>query len=168
MSVAELSAILACTAQPLSADFAGARFIQLYLYAHRVDGLQRGVYRFWPDRAELEQVKSGDQRVAAAALSLGQNLAGNSCVTFSMIGDLDRATRVLGDRGYRYVHFEAGAIGQRMYLAAEALGLGATGIGAFYDDEVHRHLNLTPHQGQVVYHFAIGYPVPDPRISAAR
>ena len=50
-----------------------------------------------------------------------------------MIGDLDRATATYGDRGYRYVHFGAGAIGQRLYLAAEALGLGATGIGAFYD-----------------------------------
>ena len=144
------------------ADFAGTRFIQLYLYAHRVDGLQPGVYRLWPDRAELEQIRSGDQRVPAAGLSLGQDLAGNACVAFSMIGDLDRAIRAHGDRGYRYVHFEAGAIGQRLYLAAEALGLGATGIGAFYDDEVHRYLNLTPEEGQVVYHFAIGYPVPDP------
>ena len=66
MSLAELSAILAGTAQPLSADFAGTRFIQLYLYAHRVDGLQPGVYRFWPEWAELEQMQSGDQRVAAA------------------------------------------------------------------------------------------------------
>jgi SagB-type dehydrogenase family enzyme len=167
MSLAELSAILACTAQPLLADFAGTRFIQLYLYVHRVEGLLPGVYRFWPERAELEQVQSGDQRVAAAALSLGQDLAGNACVAFSMIGDLDRAAGTFGDRGYRYVHFEAGAIGQRLYLAAEALGLGATGIGAFYDDEVCRHLNLTPKQGQVVYHFAIGYPVPDSRISAS-
>jgi SagB-type dehydrogenase family enzyme len=167
MSLADLSAILAVTGQPLSADFAGTRFIQLYLYAHRIDGLQPGVYRFWPERAELEQVKSGDQRVAAAGLSLGQDLAGNACVTFSMIGDLDRAARTYGDRGYRYVHFEAGAIGHRLYLAAEALGLGATGIGAFYDDEVHRHLNLVPSQGQVAYHFAIGYPVPDPRVSAS-
>jgi SagB-type dehydrogenase family enzyme len=166
MSFAELSAILAITAQPLSADFAGTRFIQLYLYAHRVDGLQPGVYKFWPERAELEQVRSGDQRVAAAGLSLGQDLAGNACVTFSMIGDLECAARSYGDRGYRYAHFEAGAIGHRLYLAAEALGLGATGIGAFFDDEVHRHLNLIPEQGQVVYHFAIGYPVPDPRLSA--
>ncbi len=167
MSLAELSAILAVTAQPLSADFAGMRFIQLYLYAHRVDGLQPGVYRFWPECAELEQMKSGDQRVAAAGLSLGQDLAGNACVTFSMIGDLERAAASYGDRGYRYVHFEAGAIGHRLYLAAEALGLGATGIGAFYDDGVCRYLNLMPEQGQVVYHFAIGYPVPDPRLSAS-
>ena len=167
MSLTELSAILAATAQPLSAYFAGTRFIQLYLYAHRVDGLQPGVYRFWPERAELERVRSGDQRVAAAGLSLGQDLAGNACVAFSMIGDLERAARSYGDRGYRYVHFEAGAIGHRLYLAAEALGLGATGIGAFHDDEVNRHLNLIPEQGQVVYHFAIGYPVPDPRLSAS-
>jgi SagB-type dehydrogenase family enzyme len=164
MSLAQLSAILAVATRPLLADFAGARFIQLYLYAHRVNGLPAGVYRFWPEGAELERVKSGDQRVAAAGLSLGQELAGNACVAFSMIGDLERACRAHGDRGYRYVHFEAGAIGQRLYLAAEALGLGATGIGAFYDEEVHRYLNLTPEQGQVVYHFAIGYPVTDPRL----
>jgi len=82
-----------------------------------------------------------------------------------MIADLERAVRAHGDRGYRYVHFEAGAIGHRLYLAAEALGLGATGIGAFYDEEVHRYLNLSPQQ-QVVYHFAIGYPIPDVRLEA--
>jgi SagB-type dehydrogenase family enzyme len=166
MSLTQLSAILAAASQRLLADFARARFIQLYLYAHRVCGLEPGVYRLWPERAELERVASGDQRVAAAGLSLGQFLAGNACVAFSMIGDLDRAARADGDRGYRYVHFEAGAIGHRLYLAAEALGLGATGIGAFYDDEVHRYLNLTPEQGRVVYHFAIGYPVPDFRLNA--
>jgi SagB-type dehydrogenase family enzyme len=167
MSLTQLSAILACPARPLSADFATRSFIQLYLYAHRVLGLNPGIYRFWPKRSELEQVKGGDQRVAAAGLSLGQNLAGNACVAFSMIGDLDLATQIHGDRGYRYVHFEAGAVGHRLYLAAEALGLGATGIGAFYDNEVHRYLELAPTEGQVVYHFAIGYPIPDPRVSAS-
>jgi len=124
------------------------------------------VYRYWPEHGELERIRSGDQRVAAAGLSLGQDLAGNACVAFSMIADLDRAVRSYGERGYRYVHFEAGAIGHRLYLAAEALGLGATGIGAFFDDQVHGYLNLTPDQGQVVYHFAIGYPVHDPRVEA--
>jgi SagB-type dehydrogenase family enzyme len=157
MSLSQLSAVLATTTELLS-------FIQLYLYVHRVDDLEPGVYKFWPDGATLERIKRGDQRVAAAGLSLGQDLAGNACVAFSMIGDLERATRVHGDRGYRYVHFEAGAIGQRLYLAAEAMGLGATGIGAFYDEEVHRYLHVSPEQGQVVYHFAIGHPVRDPRL----
>jgi SagB-type dehydrogenase family enzyme len=165
MSFEQLAAILETATGALSADFTSARFIQLYLYVHRVDGLPPGVYRFWPESAELELIRSGDQRVAAAGLSLGQDLAGNACVAFSMIGDINRATSAHGERGYRYVHFEAGAIGHRLYLASEALGLGATGIGAFYDDEVHRYLNLEPGQGQVVYHFAIGYPIIDSRLS---
>jgi SagB-type dehydrogenase family enzyme len=164
ISLPQLSAILAAASQRLIADFIRTSFVQMYLYAHRVEALKPGAYRHWPESAELEQIKDGDQRVVAAGLSLGQELAGNACVAFSMIGDLERAARAHGDRGYRYVHFEAGAIGHRLYLAAEALGLGATGIGSFYDEEVHRYLNLAPQQ-QVVYHFAIGYPVPDVRVN---
>ena len=166
MSLAQLSAILGTTAQPFFADFAAARPVQLYLYVHRVEGLEPGVYRHWPERGALERLKSGDQRVVAAGLSLGQQLAGNACVAFSMIADLDRAARMYGDRGYRYAHFEAGGIGQRLYLAAEGLGLQATGIGAFFDDQVHRYLELEPAQGQVIYHFAIGHAVHDPRLGA--
>lgn len=164
MSLAQLSAILDAATRRLSADFTAARCVQLYLYAHRVEGLEAGVYRHWPEAGALELVKSGDQQVMAAGLSLGQELAGNACVAFSMIADLNRAARSHGDRGYRYAHFEAGAIGHRMYLAAETLGLQATGIGAFFDDEVHRYLGLTSEEGQVIYHFAIGHAVDDPRL----
>jgi SagB-type dehydrogenase family enzyme len=164
MSLAQLSAILDAALRPLSADFATARLVQLYMYAHRIDGLAPGVYRHWPEGRELELLKAGDQRVMAAALSLRQDLAGNACAAFSMIADLARAAEAYGDRGYRYAHFEAGAIGHRMYLAAEALGLQATGIGAFFDGEVQRYLE--PPWGRVVYHFAIGYATPDPRLEA--
>jgi SagB-type dehydrogenase family enzyme len=166
ISLSQLATLLSSTKEPLFADFATARFVHLYLYVHRVEGLAPGVYRYWPEHAELEKIKEGDQRLVAAALSLGQDLAGNACLAFSMIGDFENAARNYGDRGYRYVHFEAGAIGQRMYLASEALGLRATGIGAFFDEEVNRYLSLSPERGQVVYHFAIGYPVPDPRLEA--
>ena len=114
-------------------------------------------------RSRLELLKSGDQRVIAAGLSLGQDLAGNSCVTFSMVGDLERAAESHGDRGYRYVHFQAGAIGHRLYLAAESLGFQSTGIGAFFDDSVHRIFGDRCQDSgrQVVYHFALRYAVPD-------
>jgi len=166
MSLEQLATVLNATARQLFADFATRRFVQLYLYAHRINGLEAGIYRYWPESGELEMIRAGDQRAAAAGLSLGQDLAGNACAAFSMIADIDRAVRAHGDRGYRYVHFEAGAMGHRLYLAAEALGLGATGIGAFFDNEVHRYLGLASGQEQVVYHFAIGYPVPDSRLEA--
>ena len=116
-----------------------APLLTLYLYVHRVAGLAPGLYRY---AGELELVSAGDQRVAAAGLSLGQDLAGNACVAISMIADLDGAASQYGGRGYRYAHFEAGALGHRLYIAAEALGLGATGIGAFFDDRVYSYLGI--------------------------
>ncbi len=133
--------------------------LTLYAYVHRVRDMEPGVYHAGG------LLKPGDQRIAAAGLSLSQELAGNSCVTFSMIADLERTSSLYGDRGYRYAFFEAGMIGQRLYIASESMGFHSTGIGAFYDDAVLRYLDLAPSRGQVIYHFACGYAVKDDRIS---
>lgn len=120
----------------------GADFVTLYLYFHRVRGCEPGVYRWDKSGRRLEQLHRGSVEPMAAYLSLEQALAGNACFAVSMVADLAQAARVFGNRGYRYVHFEAGAIGQRLYIGAEALGWNATGIGAFYDDDVHRYLGF--------------------------
>jgi SagB-type dehydrogenase family enzyme len=122
------------------------------------------VYRSHPHSHQLQFIKEGDQRERAAYLSLEQVLAAHACVAFSMIADLEMAGRIFGNRGYRYAHFEAGMIGQVLYLGAEALGLNATGMGAFYDNEVHKYLGIPPEQGQVIYHFAVGRAVSDDRL----
>jgi SagB-type dehydrogenase family enzyme len=120
----------------------GADFVALYLYVHRVRDCDPGVYLWDRANRKLEPLHHGDVQRVAAFLSLEQSLAGNSCFTVSMIADLAGAAHVFGNRGYRYVYFEAGAIGQRLYVGAEALGWNATGIGAFYDDDVHRYLGF--------------------------
>jgi SagB-type dehydrogenase family enzyme len=117
-------------------------FVTLYLYVHRVRDCESGVYRWDRASCRLQQLHKGNVERVAAYLSLEQALAGNSCFTISMIADLARAAHRFGNRGYRYVHFEAGAIGQRLYVGAEALNWNATGIGAFYDDDVHRYLGF--------------------------
>ena len=162
ISFEQLSTLLDVCMRPLRADFGG--LVHLYLYVHRVDGLAPGVYRHWRGNRSLQLIRQGDQRLMAAALSLGQDLAGNACFAVSMIADLQRAALTHGNRGYRYAHYEAGAIGHRIYLAAEAMGFQCTGIGAFYDDEVHRYLEIAPDEGQVIYHFAAGFAVPDNRL----
>jgi SagB-type dehydrogenase family enzyme len=154
----------------------GDDFVTLFLYVHRVRDCEPGVYRWNTSRRALEQLHIGSVERIAAYLSLEQSLAGNACFAVSMIADLARAARAFGNRGYRYAHFEAGAIGQRLYVGAEALGWNATGIGAFYDDDVHRYLGFLDEVGksadaralprQVIYHFAVGRAVPDPRIEA--
>ncbi len=167
----------------------GADFIDLYVYIHRVRDCDPGVYRWHTSSRKLQQLHRGDVEGIAAYLSLEQSLAGNACFAISMIADLARAAQLFGNRGYRYVHFEAGAIGQRLYAGAETLGWGATGIGAFYDDDVHRFLGFLEEEmpadpvgeikaeagaskdgsklpRQAIYHFAVGRPVADPRIEA--
>jgi SagB-type dehydrogenase family enzyme len=119
-----------------------ADFVTLYLYIHRVRDCEPGIYHWDQANRNFEQLHAGNVQRVAAFLSLEQSLAGNSCFTISMIADLAEAARVFGNRGYRYVYFEAGAIGQRLYVGAEALGWNATGIGAFYDDDVHRYLGF--------------------------
>jgi SagB-type dehydrogenase family enzyme len=172
MTLDDLGALLGHARVQVRADYHGSldgkdfgRLIYLYLYVQRVEGLSPGVYRYNPSTHQLELIKTGDQRERAAYLSLEQGLAAHACVAFSMIADLERAGKVFGNRGYRYAHFEAGMIGQALYLGAEALNVNATGIGAFYDDEVHKYLALSPDRGQVIYHFAVGKSVPDDRLS---
>jgi SagB-type dehydrogenase family enzyme len=125
-----------------TAGGAGTDFVTLYLYVHRVQDCEPGVYRWDTSDRNLVQLHRGYVERVAAYLSLEQALAGNACFAISMVADLAAAARSLGNRGYRYAHFEAGAIGQRLYLGAEALGWNATGIGAFYDDDVHRYLGF--------------------------
>ena len=66
---------------------------------------------------------------------------------------------------YRQLFWESGMIGQMLYLAAEANGVRGTGIGCFFDDAVHEILGLKDNQYQSLYHFTIGKPVDDPRLT---
>jgi hypothetical protein len=56
-------------------------------------------------------------------------------------------------------------IGQVLYLEAEALNLRGTGIGCFFDNPGHEMLGLQDLQFQDLYHFTVGGPVEDRRIS---
>ena len=56
-------------------------------------------------------------------------------------------------------------LGQVLYLEAEATGARATGIGCFFDDAVHDVLGLRGDEFQSLYHFTVGIPVDDARLS---
>jgi SagB-type dehydrogenase family enzyme len=140
------------------------RLVELYAYVHRVEGLEPGCYRYLHARDALQLVRAGDVRGVAAGLSLGQELAGHAIAAFSLIADLGPGAAAFGNRAYRYAHFEAGLVGQGLYLAATARDLDATGIGAFFDDDVHRWLGLVGRERQVIYHHSIGKAVIDPRL----
>ena len=70
-----------------------------------------------------------------------------------------------GPSFYRRLFWEAGLIGQVLYLEAEAAGVRATGIGCYFDDPVHQVFGLRDLELQSLYHFTVGGPVDDPRLT---
>ena len=83
-----------------------------------------------------------------------------------LANDLERL-REFGAGFYPRLFWETGVVGQMLYLAAEAAGVQGTGIGCFFDDEVHTMLGLEDHAWQSLYHFTVGQGVEDPRLVTA-
>ncbi len=131
--------------------------LETFVIAHDIDGLETGVHYFAPRSRELRLVRSGDARGAAHRFCLGQELARDAAAVIVHTTDLWRAVTLYGERAYRYVHLDAGQIGQRLNLAALRLGLGASGIGGFFDEQVNDLLALRAREA-IVYVTTLGRP----------
>jgi SagB-type dehydrogenase family enzyme len=137
ISLAQLSTILDTAVRPLPLDVGEPPPVDCYLLVHAVDGLPSGAYVYDPARRGLRQLRAGEFRQEGGYLTLEQSLGADASVVVFFLSDLDAALARYGDRGYRVVNLVAGLYGGRMYLAAYALGLGASGL-TFYDDDVVR------------------------------
>ena len=101
----------------------------------------------------------------ANRLSCDQDIAADGFFSLAMIARVESSLRERGEWFYRRLFWEAGLIGQVLYLEAEAAGARATGIGCFYDDPVHEMAGLSGHEWQSLYHFSMGMPVDDGRLT---
>ena len=137
---------------------AGARHaLETYLVVNRVEGLEPGLYQFLPLEhavARLPDEGSLARRVAVACL--GQAIVVTSAVTFIWTAVPYRMTWRYGQRGYRYLHLDAGHVCQNLYLAAEALGAGTCAIAAFDDERMAELLKLDPAEEFVIYLATVG------------
>ena len=124
---------------------AGATYpIEIYVACgeQSVKGLDAGVWRYSASEHSISRVKPEDQRAELARISLNQMWAAAAPVTFVILGEYSRTTGKYGERGVKYVHYEAGNVSQNIFLQCEALGLSAGIIGAFKDDELSAALGL--------------------------
>ena len=96
----------------------------------------------WTGGLPLFLLARGDCRRLAARLSCDQEIAADGFFSLGMIADFDASLDEFGPSFYRHLFWETGVVGQALYLAAEAAGARATGIGCFYDDPVHDVLGL--------------------------
>ena len=127
-----------------------------------VAGLEPGVWYYDPPADRWTLHRRGEARLEGEYLCLEQALCGNASAVCFMLADLKPLMARGGPDTYRLTHLEAGIVGQRIFLAASALGVGGTGIGPFYDDEVIRFLEPEPSGWEVIYSVVVGAATPDP------
>jgi SagB-type dehydrogenase family enzyme len=129
-----------------AAPSAGATY-PMYVYlavgAGRVEGLEAGVYRYHPADHALEKTMGRDIRRQVVDAALGQDFLAAAPVDLLLAADYERTRSRYGERTERYVHMEAGHIGQNVYLQAESLGLGTVAVGAFRDASVGEAFGLS-------------------------
>ncbi len=126
-----------------AAPSAGALYpIEMYVVAGNVADLAAGVYRYLPREHRLMRVASGDRRKALVDAALGQGSVRNAPAILVVSGVYSRTAAKYGERAARYVHMEAGAAAQNVYLQAEALDLATVLVGAFGDRQVQEALEL--------------------------
>ena len=160
--------------------------VHLAIFVHRVQGLEPGLYAFVRAGSALESLKSAmrqewhwrkvgpahlplyqlqpeDLRQRAQLVCCHQDIAADACYALGMLASFED----IQDSPWRYrrLYWECGIIGQVLYLEAEAAGVRATGIGCFFDDEMHRLLGLEGHDWQSLYHFTAGGAVEDERLT---
>lgn len=161
LTQAQLSAILDHATRGLPADFlqpSGAQLNDLYLIVHSVQGLKPGAYFFGREQKTLELLKEGEFRAEAHHLGLEQELPADACVDIFFLVHLEQILERYGNRGYRAVQLEAGAIGGRIYLAVYAQHLGATGL-TFFDDDVVNFFSPHAKDKSAIFLVAIGKPL---------
>jgi hypothetical protein len=170
----------------------GPARVHVLLFAHRVDGLAPGAYllarsdegndllrRSLPNELELSPVHGAPADAPLLLVSENPALAGtlrtlnchqalgsDAILGFALLAEFNPLPDAAA---YRQRFQEAGLIGQVLYLEAEALGLRGTGIGCFFDDGLHQLLGLPEPAAsaplQSVYHFTVGLPIVDGRIT---
>jgi SagB-type dehydrogenase family enzyme len=158
---AQLATIFDHATRGLPADFLkppGEQFNDLYLIVHSVQGLKPGAYFLRREQNTLELLKEGKFRAEAHHLGLEQDLPADACVDIFFLADLKRILEQYGNRGYRAVQLEAGAIGGRIYLTAYAQQLGATGL-TFFDDDVISFFSPHAREKSAIFLLAIGKPL---------
>jgi SagB-type dehydrogenase family enzyme len=131
--------------------------LETFIAVTAVRGLEAGCYYYAPTTQELRQIRFKNFRPEIHYLCLGQDLGRDAGAVVFHTSDLKAAVARYGERAYRYLHLDAGHLGQRLNLAATRLGLGVSGIAGFFDDQVNEVLGI-PEQEAVLYITTLGRP----------
>lgn len=137
---------------------AGARHaLETCLLINTVTSLEPGLYQYYAPEHSLGRIPAPETIAAdITAACCNQEFVLQSAVTFLWIAETERMTWRYSERGYRYLHLDAGHVCQNLYLAAESIGCGVCAIAAFHDQELNTLLHCDGEARFVIYLAALG------------
>ena len=137
---------------------AGARHaLETYLLINNVRDVPEGIYRFLAIEHKLVEINTDpDMADRVTQGCSGQDFIRKSAVTFIWVADAYRMKWRYGERGYRYLHLDAGHACQNLYLSAGSVDCGVCAIAAFSDDDMNDLLELDGVERFVIYVATVG------------
>jgi SagB-type dehydrogenase family enzyme len=117
-----------------------------------VEGLEPGLYRYMAIENGLVKLEAPTDIAAKVAHAcLDQSQVTNSAATFIWVAVVERMFWRYVERGYRYLHLDAGHVCQNLALGAEQINSGICPIAAFDDEELNKVLGLDGESLFVIY-----------------
>jgi len=138
------------------ASRAGLHPLELFFHSRLVDGLPAGLYHYDPPRHGLHLLRGNDQSGRIASALADKSLVLGASVLIFLAAVPEREVLVDGDRGYRFLLLEAGAVAHSLDLAARALGLACLQVGDYYDRPLDTWLGADGLTMSVLHIVALG------------
>jgi SagB-type dehydrogenase family enzyme len=135
----------------------GRHAFETYLCLCRVEGIEKGIYRYLPIEHELLLVKLSDKvgtDIARAALN--QDFVAQAAVTFVWAAVPYRMEWRYGAASHKSIAIDAGHVCQNLYLACEAVGAACCAIAAYSQSALDTLLGIDGEDEFGVYLAAIG------------
>ena len=142
-----------------AAPSAGALYpCETYLVVNGVEELDPGLYHYEVYEHELAFLREGELGPELGRAACGQSFCAKAAAVFVWTAVIPRCGAKYRQRAFRYIHLDAGHLGQCVALAAVGLGLGTCQIAAFYDDEVNKILGVDGQDETTLYLTTVGRP----------
>lgn len=129
--------------------------LTVYLLARKVEELEPGVYRYWPELHQLSEIETGDLSRELKEATYGQSFVVEASACLVISADFGKTTDKYGKRGDSYVYQETGHAAQNIYLQVQSLGLGTVAVGSFDEEQLRNLLNIAEKE-TVLYLMPIG------------
>jgi SagB-type dehydrogenase family enzyme len=144
--------------QSRTAPSGGRRYpLELYVVVQRVEGVPAGIYHYNSESFGLARLESSKNEIdLMACFPAERTIVGNAAAVILITSVMKRTVQRYGARGWKIALLDAGHLGQNIWLAATAVGLGCTALAGGVDASISRLLQTDETQEPFLLAYGVG------------